>query len=411
MKTYLLAIIGLTIALSSEVSSQALPTMSYQGLLTTTGGLPAAEGNYDLQVDLYDSANGGSSQWSELHIAVPVHLGTFSLILGAITPLGIDFNRQLYAEVRALNGPAGPAYPLTFAPRSMLTAAPYSLGPWSTSSGSVSTFRKVGIGTSSPSNFLSVVGDSYFGSLAIGAPVANEALTVGGSMEIGTNSADYQHLRIGGGNSSGYLYGSYARYGDGIHMAYNSYAASDGSIVIPNTGGPTSRISLGYGYIGMYVGDVNTEPTYPAVYINSAGNVGVGTTAPGYQLQVGNSGDGTQARANAWNTFSDRRYKRNVREIENALEKVLRLRGVTFDWKKSGEPSVGFIAQEVEGVLPHIVSTDAEGYKSLDYGKITPYLVEAIKHQEKEINDLEALAKCLMKDMDPNDVKQVLDIK
>lgn len=110
------------------------------------------------------------------------------------------------------------------------------------------------------------------------------------------------------------------------------------------------------------------------------GNVGIGTTSPGYKLQVGSAGDGTEARANAWNVLSDSSTKTNVVTIHNALKKVLNLRGVTFNWIVCGKPSIGFIAQEVETVLPTIVSTDTiTGLKSLDYGKIVPVLVESIK--------------------------------
>ncbi|HEV8538739.1 MAG TPA: tail fiber domain-containing protein [Bacteroidota bacterium] len=372
-------------------------TMSYQGLLITSKGLPAPNGGYDLQFDLYDSLTGGSSQWTEIHIAVPVQQGSFSVILGSTTPLSVDFNRKLYAEVRTLNGPTGPSYPFTFSPRTELASAPYSLGPWITSPiGDIYTWDKVGIGTSTPNSALTVVGNSaFFAGVGIGTATPGERLTVAGSMEIGTGAGDYQHLRIGGGNSSGFLYGSYAKYGDGIHLGYNYYADAAGNGVIANAGGAASRLSLGYGYIGLYVGAVNGDPYYPSVYINGGGEVGIGTDAPGYRLQVGNSGDGSQARANAWNTFSDRRLKKNIRQIDNALEKVMRLRGVNFTWVKSGEPSIGFIAQEVEEVLPDIVSTDRAGYKSLDYGKITPLLVEAIKQQQKEIEELEKLAKSL----------------
>jgi hypothetical protein len=57
------------------------------------------------------------------------------------------------------------------------------------------------------------------------------------------------------------------------------------------------------------------------------GNVGIGTTSPGYKLQVGSAGDGTEAIANAWNVLSDSSTKTNVVTIHNALKKVLNLRG------------------------------------------------------------------------------------
>ncbi len=128
---------------------------------------------------------------------------------------------------------------------------------------------------------------------------------------------------------------------------------------------------------------------YPYSINPLGGNVGIGTTTPGYKLQVGASGDGTSAIANAWNVFSDIRKKEDVSIITDALNKTLNLQGVSFKWKDSDKQSLGFIAQDVEKVLPEIVSADEQGYKSLDYSKITPVLVEAIKEQQKKIEELE----------------------
>ncbi len=104
-------------------------------------------------------------------------------------------------------------------------------------------------------------------------------------------------------------------------------------------------------------------------------------------LTVGNSGDGSYAVANAWNTFSDRRFKKNINPIPptTALQDVLSLQGVTFNWIKDNQPSIGFIAQDVQKIVPQIVSADQQGYLSVDYSKITPILVQAIKEQEKQI--------------------------
>jgi hypothetical protein len=125
--------------------------------------------------------------------------------------------------------------------------------------------------------------------------------------------------------------------------------------------------------LGFRVGAAN------AMVITNSGNVGIGTTAPSYKLQVGVGGDGTSAIANAWNVFSDVRTKTNISKINNALETVSNLEGVKFNWKESNQPSLGFIAQDVEKVIPEIVSTDQNGYKSLDYSKLTAVLVEALK--------------------------------
>jgi hypothetical protein len=129
--------------------------------------------------------------------------------------------------------------------------------------------------------------------------------------------------------------------------------------------------------------------------IKENGFIGMGTIAPSVRLQV--SGD---IIANSIAGSSDARFKTNVTPIVNPLQKVLALRGVNFDWKTTEFParsfsenrSVGFIAQEVEKVLPEVVQTEknAEGYKSVQYDKIVALLVEAIKDQQKQIDSLKA---------------------
>ena len=124
--------------------------------------------------------------------------------------------------------------------------------------------------------------------------------------------------------------------------------------------------------------------------VTNAGNVGVGTASPAVRLQVGTNGDGTVARANAWQTFSDERFKNEIVTIDNALEKVEHLNGYYYHWKDGNDQSrqAGFLAQEVEQVLPEIVSTDSEGYKSVDYGKMNALLLQAIKEQQLQIQNL-----------------------
>ena len=87
--------------------------------------------------------------------------------------------------------------------------------------------------------------------------------------------------------------------------------------------------------------------------------------------------------------YSDERLKSDIKTIDNALDKVNALRGVTFI--KDGERGLGVIAQEVEKVLPEVV-LDGE-YKSVAYGNIVGVLIEAVKELTKEVEDLKAKLK------------------
>jgi hypothetical protein len=83
---------------------------------------------------------------------------------------------------------------------------------------------------------------------------------------------------------------------------------------------------------------------------------------------------------------SDEKLKENVITIENALEKVLSLRGVEYDRIDNGEHQIGVIAQEVERIIPEVVYGDET--KSVAYGNLVGLLIEAIKEQQKEIDEL-----------------------
>lgn len=96
--------------------------------------------------------------------------------------------------------------------------------------------------------------------------------------------------------------------------------------------------------------------------------------------------------------YSDSRLKNNVSSINNVLADVIKLRGVYFYWDTKQNPEmvnmpadkqIGFIAQEVEEVYPELVAIGPDGYKIIDYPKLTPLLVEAIKEQQVQISSLE----------------------
>jgi hypothetical protein len=85
---------------------------------------------------------------------------------------------------------------------------------------------------------------------------------------------------------------------------------------------------------------------------------------------------------------SDITLKTNVNTITHALDKVLALRGVMFDRISTGNHEMGVIAQEVELVVPELVLTDENGIKSVAYGNTVALLIEAVKEQQQQIEQL-----------------------
>jgi polyhydroxyalkanoate synthesis regulator protein len=91
--------------------------------------------------------------------------------------------------------------------------------------------------------------------------------------------------------------------------------------------------------------------------------------------------------AKGFQQVSDRQLKENITNITAALEKISKLRGVTFKWKETGKKDIGLIAQEVEEVIPEAV-VEKDGLKYINYDTLIPLLIEAIKEQQKEIDEL-----------------------
>jgi hypothetical protein len=97
---------------------------------------------------------------------------------------------------------------------------------------------------------------------------------------------------------------------------------------------------------------------------------------------------------------SDRQLKDNILPIENALEKVKKIGGYTFNWNDKQTiyegHDIGVIAQEIESVLPEVVTTRDTGFKAVKYEKIVPLLIEAIKEQQTQIDELKELVNKLI---------------
>jgi hypothetical protein len=239
-----------------------------------------------------------------------------------------------------------------------------------TSSLVVSSTGSVGIGTSNPTNKLTVAGGIELS--ATGFPGSGDGIYKGAAGQLGLVTGGTPRLYVSGGN-----------VGIGTTNPINKLTVA-GGIELSAIGFPGAGDGIYKGAAGQ-LGFVTSGT--PRLYI-SGGNVGIGTTNPAQALSVvGNvEVDGAIVQT------SDARAKEQIKTIDNPLGKVMRLRGVEFKWRKDRVPpasdhgvQIGFIAQEVEPVVPAVVRTDPDGLKSVAYANITALLIEAVKEQQAEI--------------------------
>ena len=149
--------------------------------------------------------------------------------------------------------------------------------------------------------------------------------------------------------------------------------------------------------------DTNTQLSTADVRGKFSAGTGIGISSGEISIgqAVGTSDDVTFASVSATGDIvayasSDERLKDNIEVISNPIEKVQQLKGVTWDWNDNADelqkslPNVGVIAQDVEKVLPQVVKDRDNGFKGVDYDKIVGLLIEAIKDQQTQIDELKS---------------------
>ena len=122
-----------------------------------------------------------------------------------------------------------------------------------------------------------------------------------------------------------------------------------------------------------------------------------GSSRSSSRSSFGSSSRSSSSRSSSSSRRSDERFKKNIKPLKNSLDNVLKLDGVTYDWKINEFPNEkfpnvkqnGLIAQDVEKVFPNLVETRADGYKQVDYVMLVPSLIESIK-ELKDISDKQA---------------------
>jgi hypothetical protein len=242
------------------------------------------------------------------------------------------------------------------------------------------------------------------GNVGIGTTAPDEKLHVDGSTLItynnsfqSTNSVGNKAMLARVSPTSGIV--NYAEYATATNL--NGFViGSDDARVKGNITGDSLE----------FITNTSTRMT-----VLSSGNVGINTTVPGSTLHVvgdvliqtgalgvGVNPDPTDGRIDAGNDIvafssSDKRLKENITPIANALEKVRSLTGVEFDWKEETKKAhghsgrdTGVIAQEVQAIMPTAVRTNNTGYLAVRYEKLIGLLIEGMKEQQAQIDELKA---------------------
>ena len=399
MKAGIFMLIGSLLIIIPTLSIQAqIPrTLSYQGILTDDSGTPLSDGQYTMLFALYNSAIGGTAIWSETK-SLQLSGGLFSTYLGDQTEFGndIQFNQPYWVGITVGAGPE-------MTDRIPLTSVGYSFRALKADSAEsiVSNANLNILSVSARNNGAAVPGDFRNENISSATKVLNV-------QQFGTGKAAVFSIA----NSSSTEPTIYAVNGGSGHVAHfegNVYTSTiylGPKILSTNNGdgiaGDFRNLNLtnesyalnirhdGLGKAAVFSVN-NSSSTQSTIY---AVNGGSGYTGEfmGDVFVLGTLTEG-----------SDKRWKKNIKSIKGALNSVLKIRGVSFEWDLDkypdmgfkDRPQIGFIAQELEEMIPELVRTDNEGYKSIDYARVNVLLVEALKEQQSLINDLSGRIKRL----------------
>jgi hypothetical protein len=140
---------------------------------------------------------------------------------------------------------------------------------------------------------------------------------------------------------------------------------------------------------GITVSDDTSTNATRYVLFDDATSGSVSTVNVSSSKLTFNPSTGTLS-ATVFTSLSDRTQKTDITPITNAIETVKQIQGVKYKWVDDhSQPSIGVIAQEIEKVLPEVVTTNDQGLKTVSYGNIVGLLIEAIKEQQVRIEELE----------------------
>ncbi|HEY5914994.1 MAG TPA: tail fiber domain-containing protein [Verrucomicrobiae bacterium] len=386
--------------------AQTPRALTFQGLLKTGTGQPV-DTSQSISFALYEAISGGNALYNETQV-VSVTGGIFSTSIGngnAAAFANLPFNVPYFVGIKVGADPE-------MTPRLPLSAAPYANFAQSVPSSSIlSAHLAFDVNSLSKVSGGGMTAD-LFGNIGIGTANPRRKLHVGGGVAVGAV------LELGADAAGKYAY-------SGI-LGYEFATAGALDIIGVGTDPSNRRIKL-HASGGVAIGGpLGINVDFPLAPLHAKGNgpvldlegadhayiefyprgTGAGRKAylgfPGagsHDIVIANEDGGAVRVIGTFVNNSDARYKTGIAPLENALNAVVNLRGVSYDWRKdlpdlhlSERRQIGFLAQEVEKVLPELVYADAKGFKSVAYVSLVPVLVEAMKEQQVEIETLRAKA-------------------
>jgi len=196
-----------------------------------------------------------------------------------------------------------------------------------------------------------------------------------------------------GGSLTGIVTSNVAGTGISVSGATGAVTITNSGVtsIVAGTGisvsGATGAVTVTASASGSTVTPTTTNATY---YVVGSSTTSGNLTASISNTNVVSYNASTGAlSAVSHVSSSDQRLKNNIKTIENALSKLLDLRGVSYT--RNDLPEIGVIAQEVESIIPEVVQTGENGYKTVSYGNIVGLLIEAVKELSNEVNKLKEI--------------------
>ena len=386
--------------------------LNFQGVLKNNG-VPVPNGSHTITFAIYDAPSGGTVLWTETQ-SVTTNTGHFAVLLGSVTPIP---NNVLKGTNKYLGITVPPDPELSPRQQLVSVASSYQVGTIDgATGGAIAGSVHLGAGDTLFATNVSSNSPLRLQTAGTTRVYVDDAT---GNVGVGTSSPLYPlDVQRGGSVATGLLRAKQSDLGGGqlnvVGFGADLGSAQAGDVLITNDMGGMWIAPNAPGKFLRLTGGMWTNPS--AMLIDQDGRVYVGATltvsgaaSVSNDLTVVGNGDvagklcvGGEIRAlgpvlafvNC--SPSDSRHKTAVVPMEHVLEKVMDLHAVNYQWNdqfkithpQAAGKQIGVIAQELESEFPELVYTGEDGYKNVDYGKLSAVLLEAIKEQQKQIERL-----------------------